>query len=97
MRNPRPKIPYDDPLRQVKTPREMLKDPLATICDACRDNIIQVRRETIAIIFVPGIMGSKLKNQKNTTVWDPDDSWFMAKSYMNAKPKNATSSLLKIL
>jgi len=73
MRKDRPKIPYDDPLRHRKTPREMLKEPISTECDACRDNIIQVRRDTIAVIFVPGIMGSKLNDPKNAPVWNPDD------------------------
>ena len=95
MRNPKPKIPYDDPLRQVKTPREMLKDPLSTICDACRDNIIQVRRETIAIIFVPGIMGSKLKNGDNDPVWNPDTLSFMASQYMWTKPKDRFELLIE--
>ena len=28
MRNNTPKIPYDNPLRHRKTPREMLKEPI---------------------------------------------------------------------
>lgn len=36
-------------------------------------NRVRINREVIPIIFVPGIMGSRLKN-KNTgqSVWDPD-------------------------
>ena len=94
MRKDRPKIPYDDPLRHRKTPREMLKEPISTECDACRDNIIQVRRDTIAVIFVPGIMGSKLNDPKNAPVWNPDDLSFMSGTYMWAKPKDRYDLLI---
>lgn len=94
MHNNKPKIPYDDPLRHRKTPREMLKEPISTECEACRDNIIQVRRDTIAVIFVPGIMGSKLKNPENAPVWNPDDLSFMSGKYMRAKPKDRYEFLI---
>jgi len=35
-------------------------------------NRIRVRREVIPIIFVPGIMGSRLKQSTGESVWDPD-------------------------
>ena len=39
------------------------------------NNRIRVNREIIPIIFVPGIMGSRLKNTKTgENVWDPDKS-----------------------
>jgi pimeloyl-ACP methyl ester carboxylesterase len=72
----------------------MLKEPISTECDACRDNIIQVRRDTIAVIFVPGIMGSKLTNSKNRTIWDPDDLSFMSGRYMWANPKDRYGLLI---
>lgn len=43
-------------------------------------NRIRIRREVIPIIFVPGIMGSRLKCGKKI-VWDPDDKIFMFKTY----------------
>ncbi|WP_169725514.1 alpha/beta hydrolase [Desulfomicrobium escambiense] len=95
MRNNTPKVPYDDPLRHRKTPREMLKEPICTECEACRDNIIQVRRDTIAVIFVPGIMGSKLKNPKNAPVWNPDDLLFMWGLFMWATPEDRYNLLIK--
>jgi len=94
MRKSTPKIPYDDPLRHRKTPREMLKEPISTECEACRDNIIQVRRDTIAVIFVPGIMGSKLKDPKNAPVWNPDSRSFMAGLYMKATPEDRYKLLI---
>jgi len=95
MRKAKPKIPYDDPLRQKKTPREMLREPISTECDAGRDNIIQVQRDTIAVIFVPGIMGSKLKNLENKAVWNPDDLSFMSKTYMWANPEDRYKLLIR--
>ena len=95
MRKSTPKIPYDDPLRHRKTPREMLKEPISTECEACRDNIIQVQRNTIAVIFVPGIMGSKLKDPENAPVWNPDDLSFMSGTYMWANPKERYDLLIK--
>jgi len=94
MHNSTPKVPYDEPLRHRKTPREMLKEPITTECEACRDNIIQVRRETIAVIFVPGIMGSKLINQDGP-VWNPDAPLFMAGLFMGATPKQRYKLLIK--
>lgn len=35
-------------------------------------NRVRVNREIIPIIFVPGIMGSRLKNKSGQVVWDPD-------------------------
>jgi hypothetical protein len=72
----------------------MLKEPICTECEACRDNIIQVRRDTIAVIFVPGIMGSKLKKE-NAPVWNPDDLSFMSETYMRTKPKKRYQLLIK--
>ena len=93
MRNNKPKIPYDDPLRHKKTPREMLKEPISTECEACRDNIIQVQRDTIAVIFVPGIMASKLINQDGP-VWNPDAPLFMANHFIGATPEERYKLLI---
>lgn len=41
---------------------------------------VEVQRETIPVIFVPGIMGSRLKHGAKK-VWDPDDKFFMLKEY----------------
>lgn len=47
-------------------------------------NRIRVRREVIPIIFVPGAMGSRLK-QGEKVVWDPDDRIGMFKRYGRKK------------
>jgi pimeloyl-ACP methyl ester carboxylesterase len=44
-------------------------------------NKLAVKRETIPIIFVPGVMGTRLKNSSGQKVWDPDDKFFMLKKY----------------
>lgn len=44
-------------------------------------NKLAIEREIIPIIFVPGIMGSRMKNKEGKIVWNPDDKWFMVKSY----------------
>ena len=46
-------------------------------CGDGQSNRLEIEREVIPIIFVPGIMGSRLRNQKGDKVWDPDDAGFM--------------------
>ncbi|RKH61279.1 alpha/beta hydrolase [Corallococcus llansteffanensis] len=43
-------------------------------------NKVVIKREVIPIIFVPGIMGSRLR-QGNEKVWDPDARPFMFRKY----------------
>jgi hypothetical protein len=49
------------------------------------DQDIQVRvaRAAIPLVFVPGIMGSRLKQKNGSRVWDPDDMKFMLSTYYN--------------
>ena len=43
---------------------------------------LQVKKEVVPIIFVPGIMGSRLKDAKSgDRIWDPDDLAWMATTY----------------
>jgi len=42
-----------------------------------RRNRFVIVREVVPIIFVPGIMGSRLKNRDNKKAWDPDAEGFM--------------------
>ncbi|WP_246545688.1 GPI inositol-deacylase [Pelotalea chapellei] len=44
-------------------------------------NRLVIEREVLPIIFVPGIMGSRLGDPKGVTAWDPDDAKFMLKKY----------------
>ncbi|HEY5604877.1 MAG TPA: alpha/beta hydrolase, partial [Gammaproteobacteria bacterium] len=44
-------------------------------------NRLDIEREVIPIIFVPGIMGSRLKNKSGNKVWDPDDKKFMVENF----------------
>ena len=44
-------------------------------------NRIIIEREIIPIIFVPGIMGSRLEDSGGKKAWDPDDDGFMLKKY----------------
>lgn len=40
-------------------------------------NILEIEREVVPIIFVPGIMGSRLINSEGKKIWDPDNKGFM--------------------
>ncbi len=40
--------------------------------DSARQNRLVIEREVLPVIFVPGIMGSRLRNQNGDRVWDPD-------------------------
>jgi hypothetical protein len=44
-------------------------------------NIIEVAQEVIPIIFVPGIMGSRLRDRRGRKVWDPDSKIFMLRTF----------------
>jgi len=48
-------------------------------------NRIAIERDVIPIIFIPGIMGSRLKNNEGMMVWDPDSDWFMFSNYGRRK------------
>ena len=49
------------------------------------DYRILVRKESIPIVFVPGIMGSRLQRQ-GQPVWDPNSTGKMLRLYYNADP-----------
>ena len=59
-------------------------------------NRIIVHPEIIPIIFVPGIMGSRLLNAgSQDKAWDPDDLWLMGVEYgLFATPFNRKSLLV---
>jgi hypothetical protein len=78
---------YTNPWRHRKTPHEMVREPLATDCEVNRTHIFQVVREKVAIVFVPGIMGSRIVNHKNKMIWNTDDAEFMLRTYFRLKPE----------
>ena len=45
-----------------------------------KDHVIKVKREIVPIVFVPGIMGTRLEQAATTKpAWDPDSKMFAAK------------------
>ena len=48
-------------------------------------NRLVIEREVLPIVFVPGIMGSRLGRSQRVKVWDPDDAWFMFTTYGRRK------------
>lgn len=60
------------------------------------NNRIQIKREVLPIIFVPGIMGSRLKKKTGEKVWDPDAKGFMLKKYglPSSTPKQRKNMLI---
>jgi pimeloyl-ACP methyl ester carboxylesterase len=48
-------------------------------------NRLVIEREVLPIIFVPGIMGSRLGRTEKDKVWDPDSTWFMFTTYGRRK------------
>lgn len=57
-------------------------------------NIVEVEREVIPIVFVPGIMGSRLKLSTGGMAWDPDSRGFMVNNYGR---RRATAKKRKML
>ena len=49
--------------------------------ESTRQNRLVIEREVLPIIFIPGIMGSRLKNGDDVKIWDPDSSGFMFWKY----------------
>jgi hypothetical protein len=45
---------------------------------------VLIRREVIPIVFVPGIMGSRLLDSDGNRAWDPDNSGFMRDHFQRA-------------
>jgi hypothetical protein len=65
-----------------------LKRPVEGLETEKRNRIV-IERDVLPIIFVPSIMGSRLKNQEGKKVWDPDATCFMLTKYGSLKA-NAT-------
>jgi len=60
---------------------ELFKPIEGLQCGEGLTNKLVIEREVIPVVFAPGIMATPLKNKKGDKVWDPDDAWFMLKSY----------------
>lgn len=58
--------------------------PILTGCEAGRGHVLRVKRRRLALVFVPGIMASRLTNGKQM-IWDPDDTGVM-KDFLGAGP-----------
>jgi hypothetical protein len=63
----------------------------------CTDKLhhVAIQRETVPIIFVPGIMGTRLwSRDSKKIVWDPSHGGFMAKTFMHMKPSRRKEILI---
>ena len=86
---------YINPKVHEKTPQEMLSPRVASNCEVNRTHVFRVKRQTVAIVFVPGIMGSRLEveqtfrssKRKEPKLWDPDDLVMMVKTFFSATPE----------
>jgi len=85
---------YINPKIHEKTPQEMLRPRVASNCEVNRTHVFRVKRQTVAIVFVPGVMGSRLEVEKkncedgknNPRIWDPDGLIMMMKKFFFASP-----------
>ncbi|HCU69879.1 MAG TPA: hypothetical protein DGF30_11835 [Desulfomicrobium sp.] len=83
---PKPaKARYINPIIHKKTPQEMLQPTLVVSCEVNRTHVFRVKRQTVAIVVVPGIMASRLADLENSAIWDPDDTLVMG-AYLFATP-----------
>jgi len=86
---------YINPKVHEKTPQEMLSPRVASNCEVNRTHVFRVKRQTVAIVFVPGIMGSRLEmaktswsnSDKDVRIWDPDGPFMMMKKFLLLNPK----------
>ena len=69
-----------DKVNNKTLPWQDLFKPIAGLKTGVKNQVV-IDREIIPIIFVPGIMGSRLRNKHGDKVWDPDDAWYMVKNF----------------
>lgn len=67
---------------------------VARQCEARRGHVLRVKRKKLAIIFVPGIMASRLENNSGRMVWDPDSSVTSMLKFLFAGPARRQALLL---
>lgn len=68
-------------INQIEITWQQLFGDIPGIRNYCQNRVC-IKREVIPIIFVPGIMGSRLKRKKDgKKIWDPDDAAFMVKNF----------------
>ena len=63
-------------------------DSAATIlsgCEAGRGHVLRIKRRKLALIFVPGIMASRLM-RAGKMIWDPDDKLLMINTFLDVGP-----------
>ncbi|MDA8140537.1 MAG: alpha/beta fold hydrolase [Desulfobacteraceae bacterium] len=75
-----------DQINRIEVDWQALFKPIAGLQSSPESarviNEIVIKPETIPIIFVPGIMGSRLKyTREKAKAWDPDDPGFMLRKY----------------
>lgn len=44
-------------------------------------NKIYIMREVVPVVFLPGVMGTKLFSGEKDMKWDPDEAWFTFRNY----------------
>ena len=84
---------YINPKIHEKTPQEMLRPRVASNCEVNRTHVFRVKRQTVAIVVVPGVMASRLENKAGKPVWDPDNLKFMLRAYFWKNPATRYANL----
>jgi len=93
---PKPaKARYINPIIHEKTPQEMLQPTLVASCEVNRTHVFRVKRPTVAIVVVPGIMASRLADLDNKPIWDPDAAFFMGATFLMASPQKRHEVMFK--
>lgn len=67
--------------------------PVAQQCEAGRAHALHIKRRSLGIVFVPGIMASRLADENDDMVWDPDSILTMLK-FLFAGPGRRQELLL---
>lgn len=86
---------YVGPRIYDKTPQEMFRPRVASNCEVNRTHVFRVKRRTVAIVVVPGVMASRLSNLEGKPAWDPDDLGFMWDAYFWCAPEKRYDLLIK--
>lgn len=67
---------------------------IMSACNVDYGNVLRIKRKKLIIVFVPGIMASRLvDNSTGDIIWDPD-SFGVMKTFFNCIPKKRQDLLL---
>lgn len=82
------------PVYHEVTSEQLLNGTTLATCEVNKNHIFHVKRKKVALVFVPGIMGSRLYGN-DKLLWDPGNPVFMLYKYRWAKARKRYEFLVQ--